>query len=92
MLLCLDKIIGDVTPSGEDFHLGGNAAANIIRTAFRSPDPAVQQHAELIREGLLVMRTLGILGRRCMNFRVASMSWTVTESVPDYGPRNEHSE
>ena len=54
VLLCLDKIIGDVTPSGEDFHLGGNAAANIIRTAFRSPDPAVQQHAELIREGLLV--------------------------------------
>ena len=55
VLLCLDKMIGHVTPFGPDFQLGGNSAANIIRIALRSPDPAVRQHGELIRENLLVM-------------------------------------
>ena len=54
VLLCLDKMIGDVKPFGSDLQLGGNSAVNIIRTALRSADPAVRQHAEFIREGLLV--------------------------------------
>ena len=53
VLHCLEKMVADVAPSGFDFHLGGQSAANIIRTAMRSTDPAIRQRAGLIREGLL---------------------------------------
>ena len=53
VLHCLEKMVADVAPSGFDFHLGWESAANIIRTAMRSTDPAILQRAGLIREGLL---------------------------------------
>ena len=53
VLHCLEKMVADVAPPGFDFHLGWESAANIIRTAMRSTDPAILQRAGLIREGLL---------------------------------------
>ena len=53
VLHCLEKMVADVAPPGFDFHLGWESAANIIRTAMRSTDPAILQRAGFIREGLL---------------------------------------
>ena len=72
VLLCLDKMIGHVTPFGPDFQLGGNSAANIIRTARSSPDPAVQQHAERTRESLLVRGRSEFLDLKRINRNLTS--------------------